>query len=84
MCLAGMWRVARVIGCSMTSFAMDRAHLYDGMLFSKQSEKRQPPTVVSLSLHFYKSMCEIVAEQSVDMCMAIAGKNDTLLDQAHL
>ena len=72
-----------LIDCSMQAFIADRAHMYDGILFSKQAEKRQPPTVVSLALRFYKSMQEIAHEQGVDLAAATVGKKDTLLDQAY-
>ena len=65
----------------MHAFNTERAHLYDGIVFSKQQEKRQPPTVVSLALRFYKSMQEIAESTSVDLSDAPIGKKDVLLEQ---
>ena len=74
---------SKLIECTMHAFETERAHLYDGIVFSKQQEKRQPPTVVSLALRFYQSMLDIAVEQGVELCTAPVGKKDSLLEQAY-
>ena len=73
----------KLIECSMNSFVTERAHLYDGIMFSKQAEKRLPPTIVSLALRFYKSMQDIAEEHGVQLSTTTVGKKDTLLEQAY-
>ena len=67
----------------MQAFETERAHLYDGIVYSKQQEKRLPPTVVSLALRFYQSMLDIAVEQGIELGNAPVGKKDSLLEQAY-